>query len=163
MPARALQEGAAKTRASVRALRTLLLDIYPPNLHEAGLESALSDLATTYSGRGLTTDVHIQTGTRTGEANERLLFRCAQETLRNVARHAQATRATVSLRPEGDRVVMEICDDGHGFDDAALDGRAEQGHLGLRMMADLVGDAGGRMDIRSDSGSGTAVRVELPA
>jgi two-component system, NarL family, sensor kinase len=159
----ALREGAAMTRDSVRALRTLLVDIYPPNLHQAGLASALSDLATTYSGRGLTTTVDIAPGTQASEADERLLFRCAQETLRNVVKHAKAREATLSVRTDAERTVMEITDDGRGFDEALVGDRTDDGHFGLRMMGDLVADAGGKVDVRSAPGAGTTVRVELPA
>jgi signal transduction histidine kinase len=158
-PGRALQEGAAKTRDSVRALRTLLVDIYPPNLHQTGLASALSDLATTYTSRGLETTVGIDPF-QAGEAHERLLFRCAQETLRNAAKHSDATRATVTARRTADSLVLEVTDNGRGFDDAAL---AEQGHFGLRLISDLVADAGGSVALRSSPGEGTTVRVVLPA
>jgi two-component system, NarL family, sensor kinase len=157
-PSRALQEGAAKTRDSVRALRTLLVDIYPPNLHQTGLASALSDLATTYTNRGLETTVDIDSF-HIGEAHERLLFRCAQETLRNAAKHSGATRATVSARFDGDAIVLEVSDDGRGLDDASP---AAEGHFGLRLISDLVADAGGSVALRSASGEGTTVRVVLP-
>jgi len=162
-PGTALRDGAAKTRDSVRALRTLLVDIYPPNLHQAGLASALEDLAATYAVRGLTMDVDIDPATNTSDADERLLFRCAQEALRNAAKHARAGHAALTLHPEGDRTVMVIHDDGQGFDPAVVGDRPGQGHFGLRMMADLVHDAGGRLDLNSSPGVGTTVRVELPA
>jgi signal transduction histidine kinase len=158
LPSRALQDGAAKTRDSVRALRTLIVDIYPPNLDQTGLASALSDLATTYTSRGLDTVVAIDP-LPASEAHDRLLFRCAQETLRNVARHSAAGRATVTARQEGQWIVMEITDDGCGFDAAIR----EEGHFGLRLISDLVDDAGGAVDVRSSPGAGTTVRVELPA
>jgi two-component system NarL family sensor kinase len=161
-PRRALQEGATKTRDSVRALRTLLVDIYPPNLHQAGLASALEDLAMTYSARGLTTAADLAPDVQLSEAGERLLFRCAQETLRNAAKHAKASRATLSLRRDGERIVMEICDDGCGFDPTAAHERSAR-RFGLRLMTDLVSDADGRVDLRSSPGAGTTVRVELPA
>ena len=157
-----LASGAARTRDSVRALRSLLIDIYPPTLHQAGLAAALGDLATTFSARGLHTTVAIPAELDPGAASEQLLFRCAQETLRNACRHAGAGRASVWVRGDERHVAMEIEDDGCGFDDAVLADRPEAGHFGLRLLRDLVEDADGRLDVRSAAGSGTTVRVEVP-
>jgi signal transduction histidine kinase len=162
-PGEALREGAAKTRDSVRALRTLLVDIYPPNLHQAGLASALEDLAATYAVRGLTVDVDLDPGAPASDADERLLFRCAQEALRNAVKHARAGRVDLALRSHDDRTVLEVRDDGRGFDPEAVGGRPGQGHFGLRMMGDLVRDAGGSLELSSAPGAGTTVRVTLPA
>lgn len=158
----ALRDGAARTRDSIRALRTLLVDIYPPSLHDTGLSAALGDLATTYSGRGLNTTVDVTCDQRLGEPAERLLFRCAQELLRNAHSHAGANMATIVVQESGDRVVMKMRDDGRGFDLAVLEQRPEQGHFGLRALADLVEDAGGSLDVASAPGEGTSVRVEVP-
>jgi two-component system NarL family sensor kinase len=158
----ALREGAAQTRASIRALRTLLVDIYPPSLHRAGLAAALGDLATTYSGRGLRTTVAVDDELRLGETAERLLFRCAQELLRNAHRHGGAGTATIAVRGSGDHAVMAMRDDGRGFDPAVLAERSGEGHFGMRVLTDLVDDAGGTLEVASAAGEGTTVRVEVP-
>lgn len=158
----ALRAGATQTRDSVRALRTLLVEIYPPNLHQAGLASALEDLAETYTARGLPTKVDIAARTDPSEATERLLFRCGQEGLRNAFKHADATEARLWLRPDGDRIVMDIVDDGRGFDPGHLTGRPDNGHLGMRLIADLVADAGGHVDVLPSPGGGTTIRMEVP-
>ena len=158
----ALTEGAAKTRDSVRALRSLLVNIYPPSLHRAGLAAAVGDLATTHSARGLRMRVAVADDLNLDERTEQLLFRVAQESLRNVQKHADADHAEVTVRCEGDHVVMEITDDGRGFEPAALEGAYEDGHLGLRALEDLVADADGRLEVRSTGGGGTTVRVEVP-
>jgi signal transduction histidine kinase len=158
----ALRDGAARTRDSVRALRTLLVDIYPPSLQDAGLAAALGDLATTYSARGLITTLDVPEELRLGERAERLLFRCAQELLRNAHQHGGAERATIAIREAGNHVVMEMRDDGRGFDPAVLGQRPQEGHFGMRMLADLVDDSGGSLQVSSAPGEGTAVRVEVP-
>jgi two-component system NarL family sensor kinase len=157
----ALREGAARTRDSIRALRTLLVDIYPPSLHTAGLLAALGDVASTYTGRGLLTTLDLPAELRLGEPAERLLFRCAQELLRNAQQHGGAERATIAIREIGDRAVMDVRDDGRGFDPAVLADRPQEGHFGMRMLADLVESSGGRLDVESAPGQGTAVRVEV--
>jgi two-component system NarL family sensor kinase len=158
----ALREGAARTRDSIRALRTLLVDIYPPSLHNAGLSAALGDLATTYSGRGLVTTIEAPGELRLSEPAERLLFRCAQELLRNAHQHGRAQRATITILEADDHAVMEMHDDGRGFDPAVLAQRPQEGHFGMRVLADLVADAGGSLDVTSTPGEGTSVRVEVP-
>ena len=61
-----------------------------------------------------------------------------------------------------DGVRAEISDDGHGFDVAVLADRAEQGHLGLTLIRDLVEEAGGRFEVNSSPSGGTTVSVEVP-
>jgi signal transduction histidine kinase len=160
--AAALDEGAATTRQSVRALRTLLVDIYPPSLHSAGLAAALGDLARTYTARGLATDVHVEPEVRPPEETERLVFRVAQESLRNTYKHAAATHAAVTVRRDGDAIVLEALDDGRGFDPAAVAEDDRPGHFGFRLLRDRAEAAGGRLEVSSEAGRGTVVRLELP-
>ena len=157
----ALREGAAQTRDGVRALRTLLVDIYPPTLRQAGLAAALDDLAATAGSRGLPTSVSAAPDHGLPEATARLLFRCAQESLRNTLKHARARHAWIAFAHVDDEVVMEVVDDGIGFDPAAPRASAD-GHIGLQALADLVRDSGGRLDIRATLGAGTTVTVRLP-
>jgi signal transduction histidine kinase len=163
--AEALREGAATTRSSVRALRTLLVDIYPPSLHQAGLEAALGDLARTYAARGLDTAVEMDSSVKpASEQTERLLFRVAQESLRNTFKHAGARHATVSVRTGDDGgIVLEASDDGRGFDPEVLEADGRPGHFGFRLLRDRAQEAGGRLEVHSEDGTGTTVRLELPA
>jgi two-component system, NarL family, sensor kinase len=155
--AAALHGGAARARDSVRALRALLPEIYPPSLHDAGLAAALEDLATTLRARGVPTTVQVEASL--GEDTERLVFRAAQEALRNAVKHAGASAVRASVREDGGVAVLEVADDGRGFDPAAV----PDGHYGLRLLADLARDAGGRLDVSSAPGRGTVVRMEVPA
>jgi two-component system NarL family sensor kinase len=159
--AAAIERSAAKTRAGVRSLRALLLDIYPPNLHRAGVAQALHDLAAAQTARGLATRVTMPDDLSLGEPAERLLFRFAQEALRNSRRHADATSAEIRVERRGDRLVMEVCDDGRGFDPATLDEQRLDGGFGLRALSDLVQDAGGHLDVASAAGAGTTVRMDI--
>jgi signal transduction histidine kinase len=160
--AAALRDGAGRTRASIRALRTLLVDLYPPTLHGAGLGAALEDLATTSATRGLPARVEVPDDLRLGEATERLLFRAAQELLRNAQRHGDAQGVLIAVAQSDDRVTLRMRDDGRGFDPEALAERPREGHFGLRVLGDLVREAGGELAVRSASGAGTQVTVELP-
>jgi two-component system, NarL family, sensor kinase len=93
---------------------------------------------------------------------ETVLYRVAQEALANVVRHAHARNATVSLRIEDGSVVLEVRDDGLGFE-AEGPGQLGSGeHVGLGVMRERVEMAGGRWLLESMVGSGTTVRATIP-
>jgi signal transduction histidine kinase len=158
-----LEQSAAKVRDSIKSLRTLLVDIYPPKLAEAGLPAALTDLVAAASARGLRTAVDVdRLAPGVPDATAALVYRAAQEALRNVVTHAGAGTVSVTAATEEGRVVLDVVDDGTGFDVAAAEARAGEGHLGLRGLADLASAAGGRLDVESSAGAGTRLRLEVP-
>ncbi len=159
-----LTEAGNQIRESVKSLRSLLVDIYPPNLHQEGLESALADLLGALHNRGILTDLAVNVSDRElSPSHVSMLYRSAQESLRNVANHAGAGRVAVKVTKEGHDVVLVVDDDGRGFDHAMLAARSQDGHVGLRSLAGLLADAGGALEIRSAPGTGTRVEVRLPA
>ncbi|MFL6006900.1 MAG: sensor histidine kinase [Gaiellaceae bacterium] len=160
--ARALRSGADATRQSMRQLRSLLVEIYPPNLRDAGLEPALNDLAARAVARGVAVDVDVADGLRPSDAVERLVFRTAQEALRNVVEHAGAETCSIAVDANGRGVVLVVADNGRGFERAVLDDRRAQGHLGLALLADQAADLGGSLDIDSTPGAGTRVTLTVP-
>jgi two-component system, NarL family, sensor kinase len=157
-----LNQAAAQTRESVRALRAMLVDLYPPSLHRSGLSAALDDLAATYTARGLPTKVAVEPSAHPGEVNERLLFRGAQEAMRNAYKHADAHQALLKVRANGEGVTLEVTDDGRGFDAEARTDGAPNGHFGLRLLRDLFEEAGGEVHVRSTPGGGTTVKLAVP-
>ncbi|GAA1876368.1 histidine kinase [Lapillicoccus jejuensis] len=154
---------AGTVRGTIRALRTLLVDIYPPSLAQAGLAAALADLAQVVGRRGVQVrlDVDEQAAGALSDAQQRLIHRVAQECLRNVATHAAPCTATVSLSRDHGRTVLDVVDDGPGFD-TGLVSDPRDGHYGLRVLADLAGDAGADLEVASAPGSGTHWRLALP-
>ena len=84
-------------RHSVRDLRALLVDLHPPHLQAAGLEAALRDLLSPLEARGIETELSVVGLEHIDQAQEALVYRAAQEALRNVVDHAQATRASVTV------------------------------------------------------------------
>jgi two-component system NarL family sensor kinase len=160
LAAKTLDEAAAETRKSVRQLRTLFVDIYPDTLHDQGIEVALRDLLDPFEVRGISTSLNLAHGLRLWSEDERVIFRVARETLRNVARHAHARSVAVSLTSGPATVALVIKDDGRGFDPTVPN--KAPGHLGLRLMTDLARDAGGTFRVVSEIGAGTEVRLELP-
>ena len=155
-------DAGTKIRETVKSLRSMLVDIYPPNLYQEGLQSALADLLGAVHNRGVATRLDVDPRA-SGLSREvvSLLYRSAQETLRNVASHAHATEVVVTVAVDGDTGILVIQDDGVGFDLDTLANRAKRGHVGLRSLAGLVHDAGGAIQIRSLPGVGTRVEVRV--
>jgi signal transduction histidine kinase len=161
--AAALRSAADGTRKTMRELRTLLVDIYPPNLQTAGLEAAISDLLAPVTATGAEAHLDVQPDLRIAPEREALVFRSAQEVLRNVGEHAQASRVDVRVVRNDGRVVLQVDDDGVGFSKEQAKHRREEGHVGLRLLGDLVAAAGGELRVESKPSRGTHVRVEVPA
>ncbi|MCB1015343.1 MAG: sensor histidine kinase [Acidimicrobiales bacterium] len=160
-----LAASADTVRRSVRALRSLLVEIYPPNLADAGLDRALGDLvASTHSWREVSVDA--EPGLDLDDAQTAVVYRVARESLQNVRKHAAATAVDVRVRRgEDGGAVLTVTDDGRGFvpalgDDGFLS--SPDGHVGLRLMVDLAREAGGHLEVRSAPGAGTTVRLEVP-
>ena len=154
---------AGSVRASIRALRTLLVDIYPPSLAQAGLAVALPDLAQTVRAPGLDVVVEPVSDEELGlhPDQERLVYRVAQETLRNAAKHATPCTVRVSLGREEDDVVLDVVDDGRGFDPEAALADPANGHFGLRLLAELAATGGGTLQVASAPGHGTHWRLRV--
>ncbi|WP_409331019.1 sensor histidine kinase [Trujillonella humicola] len=149
----------AAVRSSVTSLRTLMIDIYPPHLADAGLPAALADLAARVESRGVRTRIALPPGLDLPPETAGLLFRVAQEALQNVVKHARATRAVVAVSEQDDVVVLEVSDDGTGFDLAPATGRRS---FGLRVLGDVAEAAGATLDLATAPGQGTTVRLRVP-
>ena len=156
---RELEDLSRSLRVSMRSLRSLLVEIYPPDLHTAGLAAAVDDLVAPLVATGTTVDVDVSGAEGASRPAVALLWRVAQESVRNVARHAHADRMSLTVRHEDDRLVLEVVDDGVGFDPATV---ATDDHFGLRAAESLVREHGGTWEVESAPGSGTMVRVEVP-
>ncbi len=146
--------------AALDETRFAIAGLRPPVLDDLGLAASLESLARTLPG--LTVDVDA-TPCDMPEHVETAVYRIAQEALQNVAKHADAQRARLSLATDGDTVVLEVSDDGKGFDvEPALRQRADvprYGLDGIRERAELI-DAELRLDSRP--GRGTTMRLAIP-
>jgi two-component system, NarL family, sensor kinase len=149
-------------RTSIRALRSLLVDIYPPNLAEEGLASALADLADSLERHGIKVSLDVDGVEALPPDASALLFRTAQEIVRNVIAHSGAGHTTISTACHRGRATLIIDDDGCGFDSAELEKQAGDGHFGLRSLGDLLTRAGGALSVRAAPGKGTRVEAEVP-
>ena len=162
-PRDSMTDAGSKIRETVKSLRSMLVDIYPPNLHEEGLENALVDLVAGLHNRGVTTELAVELGTTAlPRETVSLLYRSAQEAVRNVAAHSNASEVIVRVKSRPDDILLTVEDNGDGFDGATMANRAQRGHVGLRSLSGLLNDAGGCIEIRSQSGQGTHVSVTVP-
>lgn len=150
-------------RTSIRGLRSLLVDIYPPSLRTAGLGAALADLAGGLAARGVrvTVDAPEAALAGIGVDAQQLVYRVAQETVRNAVAHAGADEVRVTLARAGGLLVLEVADDGAGFDAAATLASPPEGHLGLRVLGDLAAAAGADLTVDSAPGAGTRWRLAV--
>jgi two-component system, NarL family, sensor kinase len=141
----------------VGTLRTLIVDVYPPDLTATGLCEAFGALAKPLRGNGIEVTIRCEPPQELSSDVSATLYRCARELLTNVAKHAGARTVSIDLAASGGAVRLEIADDGVG-----VAGAAAAGHLGLRLLRDALADLGGALDLSARPGGGTLAAVELP-
>ncbi|CAM5344168.1 Putative two-component system sensor kinase OS=Streptomyces glaucescens OX=1907 GN=SGLAU_31695 PE=4 SV=1 [Streptomyces glaucescens] len=90
------------------------------------------------------------------------LLRIAQEALANTERHSGAARAGVTLSYMGDEITLDVRDDGHGFDPAAVPARGRSGGFGLAGMRVRAERLAGRLTLEAEPGHGTAISARVP-
>ena len=140
-------------------------DLRPPILDRLGLVAALEWLATDMSEySGIDTKVNVVgTARRLRGEVELLLFRIAQEALRNVWRHSEATRAEVIIEFDEGKTKIAVKDNGKGFDPPEIIGDlVKDGRLGLAGMRERIQLLDGSLKMESKPGKGTAVVIEAP-
>lgn len=145
-------------RRGLRSLRSLLVEIYPPDLHTTGLAAALEDLVAPATTVGVLATISVSDIEDAPQDVVALVWRVAQESVRNALRHAHARTLAIRVLRDADLLVLEVVDDGEGFEVATA---TDKGHFGLRGLQDLIRDAGGRLNVRSSPGDGTTVRLEV--
>ncbi|MGW5396811.1 histidine kinase [Streptomyces sp. NPDC003952] len=168
----------AKARSHVRAAasiaelnlaeaRRFVHDLAPADLARGGgLEAALRALADRESGAGLTVRVHVDAGGHTAPLPERVqsaLLRIAQGALANVREHSGATTAALTLTRLDDQVVLDVADNGRGFDPGALpeDPSGLRGH-GVPAMRVRMRQLGGTLTVESAPGEGAVLTAAVP-
>ena len=151
-------------RRELGDVRAFISQLRPPMLDHLGLDGAIEDtVANMRSLTGLTiaTDLTGRTS-RLTDSQRTVALRVAQEALQNVRKHAAAGSVTVATRLDDDTWVLEVQDDGRGFDIGAVAARGRR-NFGLQFMRERAGLIGARFDVRSRLGGGTVVRLEIPA
>ena len=143
-----LAEAQAELQA---ALRELARGIHPAILTDGGLPAALRSLV---DRAPVPVTVDVPDG-RYPEPIESTAYFVVSEALANVAKHAHARSATVSIVRDNGRLIVQVGDDGRG-------GADDQSGTGLRGLADRVGALNGSLTVTSPPGAGTTVRAEIP-
>jgi PAS domain S-box-containing protein len=155
----------AKALDDIRKIvQTLTFELSPPVLKQLGVKAAIKWLAQDIKSRySLTVDV--KDDGRSVSLDPRVivvLFRAVRELVINIAKHAEAKSAIVSLTTSGHSLQVKIEDDGKGFDLAEQSGHVEKGHFGLFSVRERLEYLGGTFNIRSTPGKGTRVTVTVP-
>jgi signal transduction histidine kinase len=141
-----------EAKAALKEIRDLVRGIHPVILEDRGLDAALSAVV---ARSPIPVALDVQVVRRPPAAVESAAYFVVNEALTNVARHAHATRANVAIARAGDRLVIEVRDDGIG-------GAGINGGTGLRGLRDRVAGLGGSMYVISPQGGPTTISVELP-
>jgi signal transduction histidine kinase len=147
---------------ALEEVRLLSHTVYPRVLDDLGLAAALEWLARqTQEAESLEVDVHAShLPADLPAAHAAALYRVAQESLRNVVRHAHAAHVRVELHHADEALEMLVTDDGQGFDVAEAEGRRPG--MGLFAMRERVALVDGTLEIESAPGTGTRVRASVP-
>ncbi len=148
---RLVDEAHGEAKEALIELRNLARGIHPAVLTDLGLDAAVSALAARCP---VPVAVDVDLPRRAGPGIEAIAYFVVAEALTNVAKHAEATRAWLTAEFQGDRLVVEILDNGRGGADPA--GR------GLAGLRDRVRAVDGDLTLASPPGHGTTLRVELP-
>lgn len=153
-------------KESLHELRYTISALIPPKLEQLGFETALQLLLDEYRRTEPTLQIVYE-----GEASALLppsleapIYRFIQEALHNIRKHAQATRATVRIRVLAGILLIEISDNGRGFDLSQVMSKQAAGtgySIGLRIMRNHIQQAGGSWEIQSKQGVGTTVKARF--
>jgi two-component system sensor histidine kinase UhpB len=154
-----IDDAKQSVRRALDEVRRISSELRPEMLEHLGLVSALTELTTTFSRvSGIRVERQFDQSLPKLEPDAELaVYRIAQESLTNVARHAQATRVTVTLEQGFDSVVLRVVDDGRGFV------RNPEEHGGLHSMRERALLIGAALAIKEASPNGVEVRLEIPA
>lgn len=157
-----LDEAVVSVRRVMQELRSLVVEIHPPTLEHQGLEAALNDLVAPLAVRGIASEVRVDNGVNPASQVEKLVFRGAQEAVRNVIAHAGAQTVAIAVTEDRHVVRLVVDDDGRGIDGQQRASREHDGHLGLALLAELAGEMSGTLTVAPRVEGGTRLTLEIP-
>lgn len=148
--------------ATIEHLREAMLALHPVTLERGGLEQALGAVARQAERQGGFA-VEVSVDPEALERNDALILAVARELLNNAARHSGASRVELRVAPgtAEDEVVVEVRDDGRGFEPDRPREALSEGHIGLASVAQRAEADGGRLELASEPGNGTRARAIL--
>lgn len=146
--------------AAIAETRTLLCRLRPESLETEGLVAALTQHVEALRARyGIATEAKLDAEPETTPEAKHALYRIAQESLHNVAKHSQARNVRLHLLSEPGAITLTVADDGVGFDCKG----SFPGHLGLLSMRERAREVGGTLNVDSRPGQGSRIRARVPA
>jgi len=150
-------------RRELGEVRTFISQLRPPLLDELGLEGAILDAVESMAAlTGATVETDMQApGDRLNPTQQTAVLRVVQEALQNIRKHAGASRTVVSTRLEPSAWVLEVTDDGRGFDIGLVAARGRR-NFGLQFMRERAELIGALFEVRSRPGGGTVVGLSIP-
>jgi signal transduction histidine kinase len=146
---------------AVEELRYLIFELRPPQLERDGLTVTLRkhvEVLRRLQAGEIEFDLSLDGELPADPSRDREVLRIAQEALQNAVRHAHPQRIAVRLGAADGRLLLEVADDGSGFDPASRELRSQR--LGLSSMEERAWRIGGRLEIESEAGAGTTVRLD---
>ncbi|MFC1918645.1 ATP-binding protein [Chloroflexota bacterium] len=149
---------------SLKELRRVVVGLRPPALDELGLTHAVRKIVEELKADGIDYKF-TETGMpfRLPSSMEIAVYRIVQEALSNIRKHSNAGKVNLRMQFHGDRLVLEIRDNGQGFDlSQTLNSAISGGHLGLLGMRQRVEMLGGDIRIKTSEGKGTTITLSLP-
>lgn len=157
----AVEETKEGVRHALEEVRRIARELRPEMLEELGLVSALTELSRKFADQS---GIHVERSfaadlPRLSDEVELAVYRVAQESLTNVARHADASLVELALEPGAGSVVLRVVDDGRGLADST----PRNGHGGLRGMRERALLVGGALAVKDARNGGVEVRLEVPA
>jgi PAS domain S-box-containing protein len=148
-----------QAEAGLTEMRALIFELRPDTLETEGLVGSLRrQIAALRARHRIEVSDDMAGEPSLALPAKEALYRIAQQAMQNTARHAGATRLWIRLTSQGEKVVLQIRDDGSGFDPQG----SFPGHLGLQSMRERAARVGGVLEIESTPGTGTEVRVVIP-
>jgi signal transduction histidine kinase len=152
----------AAVQRSTQALRTLIIDVAPPDLTSESLPAAVKELAHRL-GSEHRVGVHVSVELRSpvGRQAAAMAYRAVRELLTNIVKHAHAKHARITVRSDASDVYVVAEDDGQGFPPDMVERRGS-GHMGLTLLAGAISDVGGQLTIDEDRVAGASVRCRIP-
>ncbi len=147
--------------ASIDQLRDAIFALHPTVLKHVGLVAAIESVADAQARRaGFAVAVRVDPAA--ASELHPLIFTVCRELLTNAAEHAAPAKVTVRVQESADRVEIDVSDDGRGFESRTLRAAVARGHIGLASIRERIEALGGIINIESQPGVGTRVKVVLP-
>jgi two-component system sensor histidine kinase DegS len=150
-------------RRELGEVRTFISQLRPPLLDELGLDGSIMDTVdsmATLAGSTIATELTAP-GDQLSPSQQTAVLRIVQESLQNIRKHANASRVTLNTRLDGTDWILEVSDDGRGFDVSSVAARGRR-NFGLQFMRERAELIGANFEVRSRLGGGTVVWLSIP-